>query len=187
VNTHFAAATAALAWAAAEWLHRGKPSALGTISGAVAGLVAITPAAGFVQPMSALVIGAIAGAFCYLMVVKIKSWFGYDDSLDAFGVHGAGGTIGAILTGVFASSAINPIFKDAKTGAALPSGAIEGNWHQLLNQLMGIAIAWVISIIGTFVLLKLVDLTIGLRVKPEHEIEGLDITQHGEEGYEFAS
>jgi Amt family ammonium transporter len=187
VNTHFAAATAALAWAAAEWLHRGKPSALGTISGAVAGLVAITPAAGFVQPMSALVIGAIAGAFCYFMVVKVKSWFGYDDSLDAFGVHGAGGTIGAILTGVFASSAINPIFKDAKTGAALPSGAIEGNWHQLLNQLMGIAIAWIVSIIGTFVLLKLVDLTIGLRVKPEHEIEGLDITQHGEEGYEFAS
>jgi Amt family ammonium transporter len=187
VNTQFAAATAALAWAAAEWLHRGKPSALGTISGAVAGLVAITPAAGFVQPMSALVIGAIAGAFCYFMVVKVKSWFGYDDSLDAFGVHGAGGTIGAILTGIFASSAINPIFKDAKTGAILPSGVIEGNWHQLLNQLVGVAIAWTVSIIGTLILLKLVDLTIGLRVVREHEIEGLDVTQHGEEGYDFAS
>lgn len=187
VNTHFAAATAALAWAAAEWMHRGKPSALGTISGAVAGLVAITPAAGFVQPMSALLIGALAGAFCYFMVVKVKSWFGYDDSLDAFGIHGAGGTLGAILTGIFASSTINPIFKDPKTGAILPSGVIEGNWHQLLNQLMGVAIAWVVSIVGTLVLLKLVDLTIGLRVSREHEIEGLDITQHGEEGYEFAS
>ena len=120
VNTHFAAAAAALGWAAAEWIRSGKPSALGIISGAVAGLVAITPAAGFVQPMSALAIGVIAGAFCYFMVVKVKSWFGYDDSLDAFGVHGAGDTIGAILTGVFASSAINPIFKDAKTGAVYP-------------------------------------------------------------------
>ncbi|MGC1360868.1 MAG: ammonium transporter [Silvibacterium sp.] len=187
VNTHFAAAAAALSWAAAEWIRSGKPSALGIISGAVAGLVAITPAAGFVQPMSALAIGVIAGAFCYFMVVKVKSWFGYDDSLDAFGVHGAGGTIGAILTGVFASSAINPIFKDAKTGATLPSGVIQGNWHQLFNQLVGIAIAWTISIIGTTVLLKLVDMAIGLRVTREHEIEGLDYTQHGEEGYEFGS
>jgi ammonium transporter, Amt family len=187
VNTHFGAAAAALTWAAAEWIYRGKPSALGVISGAVAGLVAITPAAGFVQPMSAFAIGAIAGVFCYFMVVKVKSWFGYDDSLDAFGVHGAGGTLGAILTGVFASSAINPIFKDAKSGAILPSGVIEGNWHQLLNQLMGVLIAWVISIVGTLVLLKLVDLTIGLRVSRDHEVEGLDVTQHGEEGYEFAS
>ena len=187
VNTHFAAAAAALSWAAAEWIRSGKPSALGIISGAVAGLVAITPAAGFVQPMSALAIGVIAGALCYFMVVKVKSWFGYDDSLDAFGVHGAGGTIGAILTGVFASSAINPIFKDAKTGATLPSGVIQGNWHQLFNQLVGIAIAWAISIVGTLILLKLVDMTIGLRVTREHEIEGLDLTQHGEEGYDFVS
>lgn len=187
VNTQFGAAAAALTWAVAEWIHRGKPSALGVISGAVAGLVAITPAAGFVQPMSALAIGAIAGVFCYFMVVKVKSWFGYDDSLDAFGVHGAGGTIGAILTGVFASSAINPIFKDAKTGAVLPSGVLEGNGHQLLNQLVGVAIAWTISIVGTLILLKLVDMTIGLRVTREHEIEGLDVTQHGEEGYEFGS
>ena len=187
VNTHFGAAAAALAWAAAEWMRSGKPSALGFISGAVAGLVAITPAAGFVQPMSALAIGAIAGFVCYFMVVKVKSWFGYDDSLDAFGVHGAGGTLGAILTGVFASTAINPIFKDAKTGATLPSGVIEGNWHQLFNQFMGVIIAWVVSIVGTLILLKLVDLTIGLRVSREHEVEGLDVTQHGEEGYDFAS
>jgi Amt family ammonium transporter len=187
VNTHFAAAAAALSWALAEWIRNGKPSALGAISGSVAGLVAITPAAGFVQPISAIVIGLVAGAFCYFMVVKVKSWFGYDDSLDAFGVHGAGGTIGAILTGVFASSVINPIFKDSKTGAALPSGAIEGNWHQLLNQLVGISIAWVISIVGTLILLKIVDLAIGLRVTPEEELEGLDLNQHGEEGYDFAS
>ena len=187
VNTQFGAAAAALTWAAAEWLHRGKPSALGIISGAVAGLVAITPAAGFVQPMSALVIGAIAGVFCYFMVVKVKSWFGYDDSLDAFGVHGAGGTLGAILTGIFASSAVNPIFKDAKTGAVLPSGVIDGNWHQLLNQFVGVGLAWGVSIVGTLVLLKLVDLVIGLRVAREHEIEGLDVTQHGEEGYDFVA
>ena len=133
VNTHFAAAAAALSWALAEWIRNGKPSALGAISGSVAGLVAITPAAGFVQPMSAIVIGLIAGIFCYFMVIKVKSWFGYDDSLDAFGVHGAGGTLGAILTGIFASSVINPIFKDARTGATLPSGAIEGNWHQVVQ------------------------------------------------------
>ena len=187
VNTHFGAAAAALSWALAEWIRNGKPSALGAISGSVAGLVAITPAAGFVQPFSAIVIGLIAGAFCYFMVIKVKAWFGYDDSLDAFGVHGAGGTIGAILTGIFASSLINPIFKDNKTGARLPSGAIEGNWHQVGNQLVGVAIAWVISIVGTLILLKIVDVTIGLRVSTDDEVEGLDLTQHGEEGYDFAS
>ncbi len=187
VNTHFGAAAAALSWAVAEWIRNGKPSALGAISGSVAGLVAITPAAGFVQPMSAIVIGLAAGAFCYFMVIKVKAWFGYDDSLDAFGVHGAGGTLGAILTGVFASSLINPIFKDPKTGVALPSGAIEGNWKQIGNQLMGVAIAWVISIVGTLILLKIVDVTIGLRATPEDEVEGLDLTQHGEEGYDFAN
>ena len=187
VNTHFGAAAAALSWAVAEWIRNGKPSALGAISGSVAGLVAITPAAGFVQPMSAIVIGLAAGAFCYFMVIKVKAWFGYDDSLDAFGVHGAGGTLGAILTGVFASSLINPIFKDPKTGVALPSGANEGNWKQVGNQLMGVAIAWVISIVGTLILLKIVDVTIGLRATPEDEVEGLDLTQHGEEGYDFAN
>ena len=186
VNTQFAAATAALAWAAAEWVRSGKPSALGAISGAVAGLVAVTPAAGYVQPMSALLIGILAGFFCYAMVVFVKIRLGYDDSLDAFGVHGAGGTLGAVLTGVFASSTINPIFKDAK-GNALPLGAIEGNWHQVLNQVVGIAIAWVLSGVGTLVLLKIVDVTLGLRVSVEDEEEGLDITQHGEEGYDFAA
>jgi ammonium transporter, Amt family len=186
VNTHFATAAAALSWACAEWIRNGKPSALGAISGAVAGLVAITPAAGFVQPMSAIVIGLLAGVVCYFMVAKVKQIFGYDDALDAFGVHGAGGTLGAVLTGVFATSAINPIFKDAQ-GNALPSGVIEGNWHQLLNQLGGIAIAWVISIVGTLVLLFVVDKTIGLRVSATDEIEGLDLTQHGEEGYDGAA
>lgn len=184
VNTHFAAAAAALSWAVAEWIKNGKPSALGAISGSVAGLVAITPAAGFVQPMAAIIIGLIVGVFCFLMVTKIKQIFGYDDSLDAFGVHGAGGTLGAILTGIFASSAINPILKDAK-GNVLPSGLLEGNAHQLLNQFIGVALAWVISIVGTLILLKLVDMVIGLRVAAEDENEGLDLTQHGEEGYDW--
>jgi Amt family ammonium transporter len=186
VNTHFATAAAAAAWAGVEWIRNSKPSALGAISGAVAGLVAITPAAGFVQPMHAIVIGLVAGVFCYFMVAKVKQIFGYDDALDAFGVHGAGGTIGALLTGVFATSAINPIFKDS-AGNVLPSGLIEGNGHQVLNQLGGIGIAWAISIVGTLVLLFLVDKTIGLRVSASDEIEGLDLTQHGEEGYERAS
>jgi Amt family ammonium transporter len=182
VATHFAAASAAVGWAAAEWIRNGKPSVLGGISGSVAGLVAITPAAGFVKPMPALFIGLIAGVFCYLMVAKVKTKFGYDDSLDAFGVHGAGGTLGALLTGVFAVSAVNPIFKNAQ-GATLPSGLIEGNAGQLLNQCVGVAIAWVIAIVGTLVILKVVDLTIGLRVSEEEEVQGLDLSQHGEEGY----
>ena len=182
VATHFGAAAAAIGWSGAEWLRNGKPSALGAISGAVAGLVAITPAAGFVSPMSALIIGLIAGVFCFWMVTKVKSRFGYDDSLDAFGVHGAGGTIGALLTGIFASSVINPIFKDA-SGNVLPSGLIEGNPHQVLNQCVGIAIAWVLGIVGTLVLLKIVDKVVGLRVTEEQETQGLDLSQHGEEGY----
>jgi ammonium transporter, Amt family len=182
VATHFAAAAAALGWAGAEWLRNGKPSTLGAISGAVAGLVAITPAAGFVSPMPALLIGLIAGVFCYWMVAKVKAKFGYDDSLDAFGVHGAGGTLGALLTGVFASSVVNPIFKDAQ-GHTLASGVREGNAHQLLNQLVGVAIAWGLAIVGTLVILKVVDITIGLRVSEEEEVQGLDLSQHGEEGY----
>jgi len=182
VATHFAAAAATLGWSGAEWLRNGKPSALGAISGAVAGLVAITPAAGFVSPMSAIIIGLAAGIFCYLMVTKVKNAFRYDDSLDAFGVHGAGGTLGALLTGIFASKAINPMFKDAQ-GATLPSGLIEGNSHQLVNQLVGVIIAWVLAIVGTLVILKVVDTLIGLRVPEDHEIQGLDLSQHGEEGY----
>ena len=186
VNTHFAAAAAAIGWTVAEWIHNGKPTALGAISGAVAGLVAITPASGFVQPFAALLIGLIAGVFCSFMVFEVKSRLGYDDSLDAFGVHGAGGTIGALLTGVFAASVINPIFKDA-TGNPLPTGAIDGHWGQLLNQSAGVAIAWGISIVGTLVLLFVVDKIIGLRVSPEHESAGLDLSQHGEEGYDLNS
>ena len=186
INTHFAAAAAAIGWSIAEWIHNGKPTALGAISGAVAGLVAITPASGFVQPMSALAIGFIAGAFCFLMVFMVKSFFGYDDSLDAFGVHGAGGTIGALLTGLFAASVINPVFKDA-AGNPLPSGAIDGNWGQMLNQSAGVAIAWGISIVGTLVLLVIVDKLVGLRVSAEDEAAGLDLSQHNEEGYDLNS
>ena len=182
VATHFAAAAAVIGWCAAEWIRNGKPSALGAISGAVAGLVAITPAAGFVTPMAALGIGAIAGVFCYLMVAHVKARFGYDDSLDAFGVHGAGGTIGALLTGVFASSAVNPIFKDA-SGRVLASGALEGNAHQFVNQAIGVSIAAGLAVVGTLVILKVVDVAVGLRVPEDHEIQGLDLSQHGEEGY----
>jgi ammonium transporter, Amt family len=181
VATHFGAAAATIGWSGAEWIRQGKVSALGAISGAVAGLVAITPAAGFVTPMSALWIGLFAGVFCYFMVVKVKAWFGYDDSLDAFGVHGAGGTLGALLTGVFANSTINPIF-----GAGKATGLLEGNTHQLLNQAGGVAIAWSLSIVGTLVILFVVDKVIGLRVSEEDEREGLDLSQHGEEGYDWA-
>jgi ammonium transporter, Amt family len=184
VATHFGAAAATIGWGAAEWIRNGKPSALGAISGAVAGLVAITPAAGFVSPMSAILIGLIAGVFCYFMVAKVKALFGYDDSLDAFGVHGAGGTLGAILTGIFASKLVNPIFKDAQ-GNALGSGVLDGNWHQLGNQLVGVLMAWGLAIVGTVVILFLVDKTIGLRVSEDHEVTGLDVTQHGEEGYSW--
>ena len=184
VATHFGAAAAVLGWSGAEWLRNGKPSALGAISGAVAGLVAITPAAGFVGPMPAMLIGLIAGAFCFFMVATVKARFGYDDSLDAFGVHGAGGTLGALLTGVFAASAINPIFKDAQ-GNALPSGLIDGHAGQILNQLIGVVIAWVLAIVGTLAILKIVDATIGLRVTEDEEVQGLDLSQHGEEGYSW--
>jgi Amt family ammonium transporter len=182
VATHFGAAAAAIGWSAAEWLKNGRCTALGAISGAVAGLVAITPASGFVTPMSALWIGLIAGVFCYFMVVKVKAVFGYDDALDAFGVHGAGGTIGALLTGIFASSAINPIFGPGKA-----TGLLEGNGGQILNQLVAVAIAWCLSIVGTLMILFVVDKVIGLRVSEEDERTGLDLSQHDEEGYDFAT
>jgi Amt family ammonium transporter len=132
--------------------------------------------------MAALLIGLIAGVFCYVMVAKVKARFGYDDSLDAFGVHGAGGTVGALLTGVFASSMVNPVFKNSQ-GAVLASGALEGNTHQILNQMAGVAIAWVLAALGTLIILKTVDVVVGLRVSDEHEVQGLDLSQHGEEGY----
>jgi Amt family ammonium transporter len=187
VNTHFAAAAAAVGWSIAEWIHNGKPTALGAISGAVAGLVAITPASGFVQPFAALAIGLAAGLFCFFMVFMVKSFFRYDDSLDAFGVHGAGGTLGALLTGLFATSAINAAFGKDSSGNPVPTGVLDGHWGQLLNQAAGVAIAWVLSIVGTLLLLFLVDKIIGLRVAPEDESAGLDLSQHNEEGYDLNS
>jgi Amt family ammonium transporter len=186
VATHFAAAAAACSWAGAEWIRNGKPSALGAISGCVAGLVAITPASGFVTPMPALLIGFVAGVVCYFMVAVVKSAFGYDDSLDAFGVHGAGGTLGALLTAVFATRVVNPLFKTSD-GKPLPLGLLEGNSAQLMNQLVGVLIAWGMAVAGTLVILKITDLLVGLRVTADQEIEGLDLSQHGEVGYDLES
>ncbi len=182
VATHFGAAAAALGWLVAEWWRMGKPSVLGGISGAVAGLVAITPASGFVEPFPALLIGFIAGIVCFFMVTLVKAKFGYDDSLDAFGVHGAGGTLGAILTGVFATSAVNDGLKDP-SGKVLPLGLVDGNGIQVINQLGGVAIAWVLAIVGTIVILRICDAVVGVRVSRDHEIDGLDLSMHGEEGY----
>jgi Amt family ammonium transporter len=182
VATHFAAAAAALSWMFTEWIRVGKPSVLGGISGCVAGLVAITPASGFVKPMPAILIGALAGIVCYYMVTAVKSKFGYDDSLDAFGVHGAGGTLGAILTGVFATSVVNSGLKDS-AGNPVALGWVDGHPGQVLNQIIGSAIAWGLAIVGTLVILKVCDLVLGLRVSADHETEGLDLALHGEEGY----
>src|SRR6476646_1111711 len=157
---------------------------LGAISGCVAGLVALTPASGFVKPFPAMLIGACAGVLCYFMVTRVKRKFGYDDALDAFGVHGAGGTLGALLTGVFATSAINEGLKDA-AGKVQPLGLVDGNGGQILNQLGGVAISWVLAIVGTLVILKIVDATVGLRITKEQESDGLDRSQHNEEGYVF--
>ena len=186
VATHFAAASAALGWTLAEWIRTGKPSVLGAISGCVAGLVAITPASGFVKPFPALLIGFAAGVVCYFMVTKVKSLFGYDDSLDAFGVHGAGGTLGAILTGVFATSLVNDSFRDS-AGRVLALGAVDGHGGQVLNQLIGTAIAWGLAIVGTLVILKVCDMILGVRVEPGDETEGLDLSMHGEEAYNLES
>jgi Amt family ammonium transporter len=177
VATHFGAAAAALGWLFAEWIVIGKPSMLGGISGCVAGLVAITPASGFVKPFPAIVIGLAAGVVCFLMVAKVKQKFGYDDSLDAFGVHGIGGTLGAILTGVFATKAVNDLW------SGKPMGLVDGNPGQVINQAVGVLISWALAIAGTLVILKICDLITGVRVKPNEEIQGLDISLHGEEGY----
>src|SRR3954447_21316527 len=177
VATHFGAAAAALGWMFAEWVRHGKPSLLGGISGAVAGLVAITPASGFVQPFPALLIGLLAGIVCFWMVTTVKSKFGYDDSLDAFGVHGAGGSLGAILTGVFATNAVNDALKDT-AGKALPLGLVDGHAGQVVTQAVGVAISIVLAVVGTFVILKIVDLVIGVRASAEQELEGLDLSMH---------
>ena len=175
VATHMAAAAATLGWMFAEWLKTGKPTVLGAISGAVAGLVVITPASGFVSPMSAIIMGAVGGVVCFFAATVVKALFGYDDSLDAFGVHGVGGTLGAILTGVFASGVIN-------TNIA---GKYEGGGAQLGRQLIATLVTWVIAVVGSLILLKIVDLITGLRVSESDEYDGLDLSQHGESGYNF--
>ena len=169
--TQIATATAALTWMFVEWAIKGKPSVLGIISGAVAGLVAITPASGFVDPKGSLIIGIVAGALCYWGVTSLKNALGYDDSLDAFGVHGIGGATGAILTGVLAVSAV---------GGEGHSGLIDGNAHQIVVQLYGVACTVVYDAIASLILLKLIDLVIGLRVDADTEREGLDLAIHGE-------
>jgi len=181
IVTHFATAAAVLGWMCIEWLVVGKPSVLGAISGAVAGLVAITPASGFVQPMPAILIGLAAGVICYFMVSKVKQLFGYDDALDAFGVHGIGGTLGAILTGVFATKEVN----DLRMGKAM--GMVDGDAGQVVNQLIAVAISWGLAIVGTLVILKICDVVCGVRVESQDEIQGLDLSMHGEEGYHFES
>ena len=176
--THFAAAAGGLAWAGAEWMTRGKPSLLGTCSGLVAGLVCITPAAGFVTAMPALLMGAAAGIVCFLACTSLKSRWKYDDSLDAFGVHGVGGTLGAVLTGVFATRATGA-FADGK-----PLGLLEGG-SVLTAQIVAVAITWGLAIVATYAILRALDALMGLRVSRSAEIEGLDFSQHGEEGYIF--
>ena len=179
VNTHFAAAAAVLAWLLAEKMRDGKPSTLGGITGAVAGLVAITPASGFVTPMAALIIGAAAGFICYWAVAILKSKLGYDDSLDAFGVHGVGGTVGALLTGVFANSMV----QEAPGGPGVAAGLLEGNAQQFVNNGLAALLTWVLAAVGTIIILKVVDAVVGLRVSEADELTGLDISQHGEEAY----
>jgi Amt family ammonium transporter len=174
VATHFATAGAALSWTVVEWIRNGKPSVLGGISGAVAGLVAVTPASGYVTPGAAIAIGLVAGAVCFLACTKLKNALGYDDSLDAFGVHGIGGTVGALLTGVFATKGVN---------AAGLDGLLYGNSRLVLNQATAVVATWVLAAVMTFLILFLLKKTIGLRVSKQQEIEGLDLSQHGEVGY----
>lgn len=176
VATHFAAAAGAVAWPATEWIVRGKPTVLGACSGAVAGLVCVTPASGFVQPMPAIILGLVAGVGCFLACTTLKNSLGYDDSLDAFGVHGIGGTLGAILTGIFATRVV--------AGTEESLGLLEGGGY-LPAQIAATIVTWVFAAVVTFVLLKVLDVTMGLRVSQQDEIQGLDLSQHGEEGYIF--
>jgi Amt family ammonium transporter len=181
--THFAAAGAGFSWALAEWFMKGKPSALGCVSGMVAGLVVVTPASGFVSPTSAAIMGLMGGVICYLAATRLKAKLGYDDSLDAFGVHGVGGTLGALLTGIFASKEVN-----SQIGATFkPDGQtavdLSGGGAQFMNQAIAVGITWALALVGCFVILKIVDALIGLRPKPEEETQGLDLTLHGESAY----
>jgi Amt family ammonium transporter len=173
VVTHTAAATAALAWMFTEWITRGNPTILGAASGAVAGLVAITPASGFVGPIPSIVIGAGAGVFCYT-ACNLKTKLGYDDSLDVVGVHGVGGTWGALATGLFASKAINEAGAD---------GLFYGNPGQMKAQVIAVLATWILAFVGTTIILKVLDVTMGLRVSEQEEIQGLDLSQHSESAY----
>ncbi len=179
--THFAAAAGGVTWAALEWKVRGKPSILGACSGLVAGLACITQAAGYVTLMPALIIGAIGSGVCYLMCTRVKNYFGYDDSLDVFGVHGVAGTLGALLTGVFATratgAALNPLTKKYELLGLLEHGSL------LKSQVVAVLVGWGMALAGTYILLKVLDAVMGLRVAPAAEIEGLDLNQHDEEGY----
>jgi len=176
VTTHVAAAAATLSWVLAEWLMHGKPTVLGAASGCIAGLVSITPAAGFVNPMSALAIGLLGGVICFFSVSQLKAKMGYDDSLDAFGVHGVGGTWGALATGLFASKAVNEAGAD---------GLLFGNPAQFSTQLIGVAVSWVFAIAMTFIIIKFISLFMQIRVHEAQELSGLDITEHGERGYAY--
>ncbi len=175
VTTHLAAAAAALSWIVVEWMHRGKPTTLGMASGAVAGLVAITPAAGYVEPMPAILIGLVAGGLCYGGVL-VKSVFKYDDALDVVGIHGLGGTFGALATGLFATKAVNELGAD---------GLFYGNPEQLWIQFVSVVATWAFCFVMTLILFKVVDLMVGVRVSQEDETKGLDVSQHSEVGYQL--
>ena len=177
--THFSAAAGALTWPTIEWLTRGKPTVLGTCSGAIAGLACITPAAGFVSPLTAILVGLLASICCYYACTALKAKLGYDDSLDVFGIHGIGGTLGILLTGVFATRAVYDVH-----GNGNPVGLIDGGGFSLLASQAAVVVAtYIFTIVVTLTLLKILDATMGLRVTQEGEIEGLDLSQHGEEGY----
>jgi len=180
--THFSAAAAALSWAALEWKLKGKPSVLGAAAGMVAGLATITPASGFVSIPAAFCIGLVAGGVCYTAVTKIKSVFGYDDSLDVFGVHGVGSIAGMLMLGFLASPEVNPAIANTfhANGIAV---SLAGGSHQFINQLIGVLFTAVFGAGGTFIIVKIVDAVIGLRVDREDESAGLDLSQHGERAY----
>ncbi|MEI8371370.1 MAG: ammonium transporter [Planctomycetota bacterium] len=181
--THFCAAAGGLTWAGLEWIFRGKPSVLGACSGLVAGLVCITPASGFVTPMYALAMGVAVACVCYTACTLVKAYFGYDDSLDAFGIHGVGGTLGALLTGVFATRVAGGVTLEGHTADKL--GLIDGSTSVMWAQIVAVIITWILAAVGTFIILKILDAVMGLRVSREAEMEGLDVSQHDEEGYIF--
>jgi len=180
--THFSAAAAALSWAGLEWKLKGKPSVLGAAAGMVAGLATITPASGFVSIPAAFCIGLVAGMVCYLAVTKIKAVFGYDDSLDVFGVHGMGSIVGMLMLGFLANPEVNPAIANTFKANGL-TVSLAGGLHQFTNQLMGVVAAAAIGGIGTFIIVKVVGATVGLRVDQEDESVGLDLSQHGERAY----